>query len=114
MVSVAFFLSRVIHLLSSGLLLGATVYPFLYVGNPEAKTSYARLLSPVCALLSLGTGVFNAVSLRPKQKMGDKVGPWRMVVYGLKTTLLVACTPLLVRGVGCVFSSASLMTQWNA
>ncbi len=102
MVSVAFFLSRVLHLLSSGLLLGVTVYPFLYVGN-EAKTPHARWVSPVCAVLSLCTGVFNAIVLRPKQKMGDKVGPWRMAVYGLKTSLLVACTPLLVRDVVHVF-----------
>lgn len=94
MVSALVFTSRVLHMISSALLLSACVVPLLYPQRGEPAHPWVRLLTPVCAGISALTGLFNAHSLQPA-RMGARAAPWRVAVYGVKFALLLACTPLL-------------------
>ena len=96
MVGVIPFCSRVIHLLTAGLMLSACIIPLLYSLKGEPAFAWVRLITPIGAGVSLLTGLYNAGAVQPS-KMQGRAGLWRLAVYGLKGFLLVACTPLLDR-----------------
>jgi len=95
--SLPVFVSRILHMISSGLLLGGCAVPFLYRG---AETLYPKLFA-ITAVVSVVTGLYNAHALQPA-RMKEKASTWRTVVYGGKMAIVILTTPLLEKIAGAI------------
>jgi len=87
------FLSRVLHLGSTGILLAGVVAPLIF--DSVGKIAHPAIM-PVFAILAFVTGLYNSFMLNPKpSKMarGDEV-KWKILVH-TKILLILAATPLL-------------------
>eukprot|EP01125_Pyxidicula_operculata_P016271 TRINITY_DN5577_c0_g1_i1.p1 TRINITY_DN5577_c0_g1~~TRINITY_DN5577_c0_g1_i1.p1 ORF type:complete len:131 (+),score=28.09 TRINITY_DN5577_c0_g1_i1:148-540(+) len=87
---VDYFVSRVLHMLSAGLLVGTAAVPFLY---RNAEVQYPRSFM-IWALVVIATGLYNAQALQPS-RMGSNANVWRFIVYGLKIGMTILMSPLL-------------------
>jgi len=74
------YISRVVHLVSAGLLIGGTSVPYLYESKPVLTYRYVYMIAAILAFI---TGLINAHILQPA-KMQEKATTWRIVIYGLK------------------------------
>jgi len=87
--------SRILHMLSSGLLLGGSVVPFLYRGS---EALYPKFFA-ITAVVSVITGMYNAHVLQPA-RMKEKAATWRTLIYGGKMVIVILTTPLLEKVAG--------------
>ncbi|KAL6080185.1 hypothetical protein QOT17_000562 [Balamuthia mandrillaris] len=95
MVRPDYYVSRVTHMVTSGLLIGVAAAPYMF----KDAALLAPKIMPIIAVVSLLTGLYNAGAVKPS-RMGAKVGPWRVLIYAVKIGILVSLTPLLDKVVG--------------
>jgi len=85
-----FFVSRFLHMLSTGLLVGTSAVPFLYKNAELAQPKFFMIAAAIAAV----TGFFNAHALQPaRMKEAGKL--YRLLIYFGKTLLLILLSPLL-------------------
>lgn len=85
-----FFISRVLHMLSTSLLVGTSAVPFLY---KNAELVFPKFFM-IAALVATLSGFYNAHALQPA-RMKEAGNLYRIVIYFGKTLLLVLLSPLL-------------------
>eukprot|EP00008_Paramoeba_atlantica_P008167 CAMPEP_0201476044 /NCGR_PEP_ID=MMETSP0151_2-20130828/1345_1 /ASSEMBLY_ACC=CAM_ASM_000257 /TAXON_ID=200890 /ORGANISM="Paramoeba atlantica, Strain 621/1 / CCAP 1560/9" /LENGTH=146 /DNA_ID=CAMNT_0047856313 /DNA_START=40 /DNA_END=480 /DNA_ORIENTATION=- len=87
------YLSRVLHMLTAGLLMGATFAPYIY----KEPTSVVSKWIPIGAVvISALTGLYNADAAKPG-RFGANAFRYRALVYGGKSLILLLCTPLTAK-----------------
>lgn len=91
-----FMVSRATHMVCGAITACVALGPYIFKS--------AELQSVAVPIVSAGlmvlTGLFNAGALKPGKKMGARANPWRVIVYGGKGVMLLACTPLADKVVG--------------
>jgi len=85
-----YFLSRFLHMLSAGLLIGTAAVPLLY---KHAELVYPKFFMIAAAVVAF-TGLYNASVLQPG-RMKEAATLYRIVVYAGKGSLLALMSPLL-------------------
>eukprot|EP00455_Lapot_gusevi_P036562 TRINITY_DN406_c0_g1_i2.p1 TRINITY_DN406_c0_g1~~TRINITY_DN406_c0_g1_i2.p1 ORF type:complete len:137 (+),score=30.68 TRINITY_DN406_c0_g1_i2:177-587(+) len=96
MVSIITYCSRVLHLSTAAFLLMTAINPYLY--GSISVPAHLKLVFPIVAVVNLVTGLFNSIAVKPR-RMGAAANFWRFLVYGVKLVAVLACSPLLDRGV---------------
>jgi len=84
------FVSRFLHMLSTGVLVGTSAVPFLYKNAELVQPKFFMY----AAAIAIITGFFNAHALQPaRMKEAGKL--YRLLIYFGKMLLLILLSPLL-------------------
>ena len=101
--SLPVYVSRVVHTLTAASLFSVLMGPYIFA---EAHLDIPHQYIIGGTVVLFGTGIFNAIKLKPKETMGEKAGPWRKIVYFGKGACLLGMTPLTNRVVGAELAPA--------